>query len=92
MINDIMALIDESIDEWRKAAFYADEEVSELLDDLYLRWEKGGKAGIPLDYATDEEIAFLYRKALVASKSGRSMFKKFVKQIIAPKEGRSKEG
>ena len=92
MINDIMTLIDESVDEWRKAAFYADEEVSQLLDDLYVRWEREGRSGIPLDYASNEEIAFLYRKALIASKSGGSMFKKFIKHIIAPeKVGRGKD-
>jgi len=90
MIREIMALIDENIDGWRKAAFYADEEVSQLLEELYARWENSGKLGRPLDYATDEEIAFLYKKALMASKSGQSMFKKIIKYIMAPKELRKK--
>ncbi|GEM_PF-1613679 len=62
-VQEIVELIDECGDYWRKAAFYSDPDVSALLDSLYERWESSNMQGIPLDYATDEEVDFLYRKA-----------------------------
>ncbi|MEN3000070.1 MAG: hypothetical protein ABDH61_05810 [Acidilobaceae archaeon] len=46
-----------------KAAFYSDPEVSRILEELTRRWEKEGR-GIPLDYATEEELEELYRRAM----------------------------
>ncbi|RLB06897.1 MAG: hypothetical protein DRG27_06975 [Deltaproteobacteria bacterium] len=80
-IREIVELIDESDDYWRKAAFYSDPDVSALLDSLYERWESSSMQGVPLDYATDEEVDFLYHKARSltredARRSERAFFKK----------------
>lgn len=62
-VREVVELIDECDDYWRKAAFYSDPDVSALLDSLYERWESNNMQGVPLDYATDEEVDFLYHKA-----------------------------
>ncbi|MCD6323712.1 MAG: hypothetical protein J7L55_01205 [Desulfurococcales archaeon] len=85
MIKEIINRVEESQDEWRKAAFYSDEAVTQLLEELYKRWEGSGMAGIPLDYATDEELSILYDKAMsVSSEKGFSTFKNFVRKAISP--------
>jgi len=60
----LINLIDMSSDSGPKIAFYSDPKVSDLINELYKRWERSGCRGIPLDYADDEELEFLYRKAL----------------------------
>ncbi len=44
-------------------AFYSDREVVAIMDGVYARWEESGRIGEPLDYATDEELEILARKA-----------------------------
>ncbi len=62
--NKIIALIDSGVQSnWRKAAFYSDPQVSEITAQLYERWESSGRAGMPVDYATLEELEVLARKA-----------------------------
>lgn len=83
MVKELTRLIDESTDPWRKAAFYEDPEVLGLLDELYDRWEQGGKVGIPLDYATDEEIQFLYGKAVnLRPEAEKGVLRKLAKRIL----------
>ncbi len=82
-INDkkrkIIELIDESKDNDRKLAFYSDETVMKILDRLYSEWEKNNRNGIPLDYATPEEIEILYSLAVKYSKSPtRKAYLKFI--------------
>jgi len=62
-INEIIELIDMSRDPWRKVSFYSDDEVQEILQNLYERWRNGGFRGIPLNYASDEELNILLHKA-----------------------------
>lgn len=52
-----------SADPWRKMAFYSDREVVAIMDEVYARWEESGRIGEPLDYATDEELEVLAKKA-----------------------------
>lgn len=55
----ILQLVDDQDDEWLKAAFYSDNAVKPILERLYSAWEESGRQGIPLDYATDEELETL---------------------------------
>ncbi len=61
--SEILELIDDNYSNWRKAAFYSDPEVVEVLDRLQRVWEEEGMKGYPIDYASDEELALLYDKA-----------------------------
>ncbi|MCX8195779.1 MAG: hypothetical protein N3F67_01675 [Acidilobaceae archaeon] len=58
----ILKAIEDNRSPWVKAAFYSDPDVSRILEELTKRWEREGR-GIPLDYATEEELEELYRKA-----------------------------
>jgi len=62
--NRIIELIDKNTRNGPKIAFYSDPKVANLIDELYSRWEKNNRVGIPLDYANDEEMKFLYNIAL----------------------------
>ena len=85
LVKEIMRIIDESPDPWRKTAFYSDPEVQQLLDALYDRWNNSGGAGIPLDYATDEEVKFLYKKAVnLRPEDSESTLKKFFRKALLP--------
>ncbi len=59
----IIMLIDESRNVWAKQAFYSDPEVTSILDRIYARWEKEGQKGLPIDYATYDELLILASKA-----------------------------
>ena len=61
--REIIRLIDENRSPWVKAAFYSDPEVSSILDRLIESWESNNRNGIPLDYASDQELETLYRLA-----------------------------
>ncbi len=63
MKKKIVELIDDSRDNDRKIAFYSDENVQAIMDKLYGEWEKNNRKGIPLDYASNEELEVLYRLA-----------------------------
>uniref|UniRef100_A0A7C4HCM2 Uncharacterized protein n=1 Tax=Staphylothermus marinus TaxID=2280 RepID=A0A7C4HCM2_STAMA len=60
----IIDLIDKSNKQGPKIAFYSDQHVSSLMNELYKRWKDNGERGIPLDYATDNEIESLYNMAV----------------------------
>ncbi len=62
-INDILRMIDDNPSNWKKAAFYSDSEIMPLLEELQRRWEESNNEGIPIDYATDEELDLLLSKA-----------------------------
>ncbi|WP_460125269.1 hypothetical protein [Stetteria hydrogenophila] len=59
----IISLIDESHFQWRKAAFYSDPDVSEVVASLYERWERAGRRNMPIDYASEDELRMLAKKA-----------------------------
>ncbi len=63
MRKKIIELIDDSRDNDRKIAFYSDENVQAIMERLYSEWEKNDRKGIPLDYASNEELEVLYRLA-----------------------------
>ncbi len=93
MVREILRLIDESGDYWKKATFYSDPEVCALLDELYQRWEANERRGMPLDYASEEEVYFLYRKAASISDEIVEMKKReFVNRSMAKNEGGGRGG
>ncbi len=72
----ILQLVDDQDDEWLKAAFYSDEAVKPILERLYSAWEEAGRQGIPLDYATDDELETLLsvaRRYAAMSRAERQM-------------------
>ncbi len=90
-IREIVELIDECDDYWRKAAFYSDPDVSALLDTLYERWESSSMRGVPLDYATDDEVDFLYHKAKsLTREDARRSERTFIKKSMGIDEEISK--
>lgn len=80
----IKDLIDGSRDPWRKAVFYSNPVVSDILTKLYERWEENGRKGIPLDYATMDELETLYRfaKAAVDAPEGEAL-RSFIEEYDA---------
>ncbi|RLG77572.1 MAG: hypothetical protein DRO12_01850 [Thermoprotei archaeon] len=60
---EIESNVDYNPNNYAKAMFYADEEVMAILDKLYERWEEHGRKGVPLDYATIDELRVLYYKS-----------------------------
>jgi len=64
MKRKIIEIIDENKSAGPKIAFYSDPDVAEIIDKLYKRWNAEGCKGKPLDYASEEEIRFLYKMAL----------------------------
>jgi len=50
-------------DKWLLIAFYGDPDVIRLNDLLNDRWMNAGMSGEPLDYASDEELKLLLKKA-----------------------------
>ncbi len=63
LVEEIERWIEGNPNPYAKAAFYGDDEVSRIVEDLYRRWEKSGCKGAPLDYATMEELRVLAAKA-----------------------------
>ncbi len=61
--REIVKLIDENRSPWVKAAFYSNPEVSGILDRLISLWESNDRRGIPLDYASEDELRTLHRLA-----------------------------
>ncbi|MEM4654228.1 MAG: hypothetical protein QXL34_01905 [Thermosphaera sp.] len=61
--SEIINLIDDSTIPVVKEAFYSNQEVENIMERLYKEWEKNGNKGIPLDYATHEELIILHRIA-----------------------------
>ncbi len=63
MRAEIIELIDSHTNNWVKAAFYSDPEVSRIMARLVSEWESKGQDGQPIDYATSEELVILLRAA-----------------------------
>lgn len=75
MKRELIAMIDESSDAELKSRFYSNETVAAIMNKLYERWELAGGIGIPLDYASNEEIRELYeiaRRLFTSSERGTS--------------------
>jgi|GEM_PF-957696 hypothetical protein len=62
-IEKIIELIDDNENQNVKILFYSDEYVINVMDKLYQRWNNNNQNGIPLEYATDEELLNLYKRA-----------------------------
>lgn len=62
--REIIALIDESSEQVYKIAFYSDPKVSSIMDRLISKWERNQQKGIPLDYATEDEVRTLHDVAV----------------------------
>lgn len=91
-INRILSLIDESNDSWRKAGFYSDPAVQDIMMNLYERWNNSNRKGIPLDYATNEELLILVKKAEQYSKTPtteiqRQLLLEYKKNVSRSKKG-----
>ncbi len=63
MKEEIVRLIDFNQDNWVKAAFFSDEVVEIIMDNLYNKWSQSGEIGRPIDYATEDEVKVLYNRA-----------------------------
>ncbi len=63
LIRILLDLIEDNEVAWRKAAFYSDPQVERIYSRLVDEWIKAGERGIPLDYATLEELRVLVEAA-----------------------------
>jgi len=63
LIKEIEENIEENLNTMVKAAFYSDPEVERIVMELYKRWESHSYRGIPLDYASMDELELLALKA-----------------------------
>ena len=63
MREEIVELIDKHWNNWVKAAFYSDPEVSRIMDRLVAVWQENGEEGRPIDYASEEELIILLKAA-----------------------------
>lgn len=61
--DTIIKNIEENQNSWAKAAFYSDEDVSKIMERLINEWERNNQEGIPMDYATEEELEVLAEKS-----------------------------
>lgn len=64
LIREIEMYVDCNPNIYAKIAFYSDPEVQRILENIYRRWEEAGQRGIPLDFATIDELKLLASKAL----------------------------
>ncbi|MCE4615353.1 MAG: hypothetical protein F7B60_07495 [Desulfurococcales archaeon] len=55
--------LDQDPRKWVKSAFYSDPAVVQMIDNLYCRWEDTGRQGLPVDYASHEELVLLWNTA-----------------------------
>lgn len=65
LIQELISLIEDNDVAWRKAAFYSDPRVEPIYERLIKAWLDSGEKGIPLDYASEDELREL---VLVARK------------------------
>lgn len=64
LIREIEMYVDCNPNIYAKIAFYSDPEVQRILENIYKRWEGAGQRGMPLDFATIDELKVLASKAL----------------------------
>ncbi|AFK51565.1 hypothetical protein TCELL_1142 [Thermogladius calderae 1633] len=77
--SEIVRLIDESRDVEVKMAFYSDERVQSIMDRLNKEWESNGYKGIPLDYATVDELKTLHDLARFYSTHPTGAYREFMR-------------
>ncbi|MEM1879888.1 MAG: hypothetical protein QXE28_02975 [Desulfurococcaceae archaeon] len=61
--NEVVRLIDESNEAIYKVVFYSLDEVQEIMNKVMDKWERSGKQGRPIDYASPEEVKVLHKIA-----------------------------
>lgn len=82
--RELINLIDLNKDAWVKAAFFSDDVVEKLMEVLYARWENSDEAGIPIDYASVEELKVLLELAhKYARMSSRDAMNLVIKRIYS---------
>ena len=59
----LTVFLDQDPRKWVRSAFYSDPEVQKVMDILYGKWEEAGRKGMPVDYASHDELVFLWNKA-----------------------------
>jgi len=59
LVQELFQLIEDNRVDWRKAAFYSDPRVEPIYNRLVEEWERSGGEGIPLDYASMDELEIL---------------------------------
>ncbi len=72
LILDIERWVEKNPNPYAKAAFYGDDVVVSIVEELYKRWQDNGFKGTPLDYATLEELRVLASKAYEYRNAGPS--------------------
>lgn len=93
--REIIRLVDESREVGVKIAFYGDERVQAVMDRITAEWERRGRAGLPLDYATEDELKTLHSLAVYYSTHPSNYsFISFVRRAYGipdegPRRGRS---
>jgi hypothetical protein len=78
----VETFVEKNMDPWRKALFYSDPEVKRILRKLYEKWENASYEKRPLDYASEDELRFLARKALAAGLGDVSEFQREVSRSL----------
>lgn len=73
--RELITLIDENREPIYKAVFYSKPEVQSIMNRIMEVWERSGRQGIPIDYATIDELEQLLRiaKEIVKKKPGELM-------------------
>jgi len=61
--EELVKLIDDCEEPVYKVVFYSLDEVKEIMDKIVERWERQGRQGRPIDYATPDEIKKLLKIA-----------------------------
>jgi len=79
LIEEIERWIEGNPNPYAKAAFYGDDEVAKIVEDLYRRWEANGFKGMPLDYATIDELRILAAKACEYRNAGSGVMIKILR-------------
>ncbi len=87
MREEIVRLIDYNNDNWIKAAFFSDEVVEVIMENLYNKWSENGELGRPIDYAGEDEVKILLKRA----KKYASMSTKEAMQASLSRMGLDKE-
>ncbi len=72
-ILEIERWIEKNPNPYAKAAFYSDDDVVRIVEELYRRWQENNFKGMPLDYATLEELRMLAAKAYEYRNAGPNL-------------------
>lgn len=85
----IITLIDDSMNNWAKMAFYSDSNVARILDEVYKRWESNSRRGLPIDYASYEELQILASAAEKYKNAGPEVLSRI---MFSDRDVRSEKG